>query len=88
MPGLVISPPYDMTALPLPADLEELVARSLAEDLGGGDITAALIPSSTRARAELLAREEAVLCGVAWFDAVFRRLDPRVEVRLAALGRR
>jgi nicotinate-nucleotide pyrophosphorylase (carboxylating) len=56
------------------------VARALIEDVGSGDLTAALIPPAATARAALLCREQAVLCGSAWFDAVFRQLDPGVTV--------
>ena len=65
----------------LPSDLAEQVARALREDVGPGDITAGLIPTRTRARAHVLCRENAVLCGSAWFDETFRQLDPLVEIR-------
>jgi len=52
----------------------------LAEDLGGGDLTAALIPNDVTAVAELVTREPMLLCGQAWFDAVFKALDERVEI--------
>jgi nicotinate-nucleotide pyrophosphorylase (carboxylating) len=61
----------------LPRDIDDDVRRALAEDVGSGDLTAALVPDET-AHAELITREEAVLCGTAWFDAVFRQLDSRV----------
>ncbi|RCX33471.1 carboxylating nicotinate-nucleotide diphosphorylase [Thioalbus denitrificans] len=60
--------------------IRELVARALAEDVGGGDITAALIPAGTAGRARVITRETAVLCGRAWFDEVFRQLDGTVRV--------
>lgn len=60
--------------------LHELVRRTLEEDVGSGDLTADLVPADARARARLLAREPAVLCGQAWFDAVFRELDPEVRI--------
>ena len=56
------------------------VARALAEDVGAGDLTAALIDPQTQARAHVLARESAVLCGTAWFEAALRQLDPQVSV--------
>jgi nicotinate-nucleotide pyrophosphorylase (carboxylating) len=65
----------------LPADLDETVARALAEDLGTGDLTALLVPEGARCRARVITREAAVLCGTAWVDAVFRRLDPALRVR-------
>lgn len=57
-----------------------LVSRALAEDVGSGDITAQLIPASAISRAEVITREEAVLCGRPWFEEVFRQLDARVQV--------
>ncbi|MDP3708029.1 MAG: nicotinate-nucleotide diphosphorylase (carboxylating), partial [Polaromonas sp.] len=45
------------------------VARALAEDVGAGDLTAALIDPATQARARVLARESAVVCGSAWVEA-------------------
>lgn len=58
--------------------------RALAEDIGSGDLTAALVPADKRARASVVAREACVLCGTAWFDAVFRQLDPVVRVAWVA----
>lgn len=51
-------------------------ARSLQEDVGSGDLTAALIDPTRRARARVLARESAVICGAPWFEATLRQLDP------------
>ncbi|MDG4555152.1 MAG: carboxylating nicotinate-nucleotide diphosphorylase [Candidatus Competibacter sp.] len=56
------------------------VALALAEDVGGGDLTAALIPEHAQAEATVISRETAILCGVAWFDAVFRQLDPGIAI--------
>lgn len=61
-------------------DPNPTVALALAEDVGAGDLTAALIPEDARAEATVISRETAVLCGAAWFDAVFRQLDPRVTI--------
>ncbi|NOS89048.1 MAG: carboxylating nicotinate-nucleotide diphosphorylase [Methylococcaceae bacterium] len=52
----------------------------LAEDIGTGDITAAIIPPDTRALADVLTREEMVLCGQAWFNAVFLELDADIRI--------
>ena len=65
----------------LPADLREQVARALREDVGPGDVTAALVPEGTQARARVLCREPAVLCGTAWFDETFRQLDATLRTR-------
>ncbi len=60
--------------------IRELVRRTLEEDVGSGDLTADLIPQAARARARLVAREPAVLCGIAWFDTVFEELDPEISI--------
>ncbi|MFN3581860.1 MAG: carboxylating nicotinate-nucleotide diphosphorylase [Pseudomonas sp.] len=57
------------------------VQRALAEDVGSGDITAALIPAHTQATATILTREAATLCGTAWADEVFRQVDPQIQVQ-------
>ena len=57
-----------------------LVRRALDEDIGSGDLTAALIPEDALARAEVVCRERAVICGQAWFDTVFAELDPRIQI--------
>ncbi|MBA3564403.1 MAG: carboxylating nicotinate-nucleotide diphosphorylase [Gammaproteobacteria bacterium] len=62
-----------------PDSIAEDVGRALAEDLGRGDLTAALVPAQTNARASISCRETAVLCGTPWADAVFARLDRRVR---------
>jgi nicotinate-nucleotide pyrophosphorylase (carboxylating) len=56
------------------------VSAALAEDLGAGDVTAALVPASQQVRAQIIAREPAVLCGTDWADATFKQLDPSVRV--------
>jgi nicotinate-nucleotide pyrophosphorylase (carboxylating) len=56
------------------------VSAALAEDVGSGDYTAQLIPDDVQARATVISRAEAVLCGRSWFDACFRQLDPGVEI--------
>ncbi|MCC8987388.1 MAG: carboxylating nicotinate-nucleotide diphosphorylase [Candidatus Contendobacter sp.] len=63
-----------------PPDPNLTVALALVEDIGSGDLTAALIPESTLAEATVISRENAVLCGAAWFDAVFQQLDPRISI--------
>jgi nicotinate-nucleotide pyrophosphorylase (carboxylating) len=68
----------------LPPDLQSTVSLALAEDVGDGDLTAALIPADARAAATVISREPAVLCGTAWFDEVFRQLDSRIEIHWQA----
>ena len=60
------------------------VARALAEDIGPGDATAALLPEGRHARATIVAKEGATLAGGAWFDACFRALDASVAIEWAA----
>jgi nicotinate-nucleotide pyrophosphorylase (carboxylating) len=64
----------------LPDDIADTVRRALAEDLGAGDLTAALIPSDAQARGYVITREDAVLCGTAWFSEVFHQLDEHVTI--------
>ncbi len=52
----------------------------LEEDIGSGDITAAIIPETTHAYAEVLTREDIIISGQAWFDAVFKHLDTNVTI--------
>lgn len=56
------------------------VRSALAEDIGSGDITAALVPPEQTAHATVVCREPAVLCGMAWFTAVFAELDTDIQV--------
>jgi nicotinate-nucleotide pyrophosphorylase (carboxylating) len=65
---------------PLPPNISASVAQALTEDIGGGDLTAALIPAATVKSAHVISREHATLCGQAWFDEVFRQLDANVKV--------
>jgi nicotinate-nucleotide pyrophosphorylase (carboxylating) len=73
-----------MTAIPLPNDITASVSRALAEDVGNGDITAALIPANTQKSAHVISREHAVLCGQTWFDEVFKQLDTSIRVEWLA----
>ncbi len=67
---------------PLPADLVQAdVERAFAEDIGTGDATATLLPADGVAHARLTCREDAVMAGIPWFDACFRRLDPTIDIR-------
>lgn len=52
----------------------------LQEDIGTGDVTAAIIPASVQAQADVVTREDCVVCGQAWFNAVFHALDSQVAV--------
>jgi nicotinate-nucleotide pyrophosphorylase (carboxylating) len=56
------------------------VSAALTEDLGAGDVTAALVPASQQVRAQIIAREPAILCGTDWVDATFKQLDPAIHL--------
>jgi len=56
------------------------IAAFLAEDVGSGDLTAGIIPAQARADADVVTREDMVLCGSAWFDAVFSQLAADVSI--------
>ena len=68
---------------PLVAPAAELVAadvaRALAEDIGGGDATADLLPDDS-GQAYVIAKEPGVIAGRPWFDACFRQLDPAIRI--------
>ncbi|MGN6191752.1 MAG: carboxylating nicotinate-nucleotide diphosphorylase, partial [Rhodanobacteraceae bacterium] len=71
-------------ARPAPPPLENIredVARALAEDIGTGDVTAALIDPGAQARARIICREDAVLAGAPWAEECFRQLDPAAQIR-------
>lgn len=62
-----------------PLDLSE-IDRFLEEDVGSGDLTASIVPKHATARARVITRESMVLCGQAWFAAVFARLGGSVQI--------
>ena len=70
----------DSEAALLAAEIERNVAAALAEDVGSGDLTAQLVAADARARATIVSREDAVLCGTAWFTRCFETLDPAIRV--------
>ncbi|QBQ54906.1 carboxylating nicotinate-nucleotide diphosphorylase [Nitrosococcus wardiae] len=65
------------------APIEKEIRRALAEDIGSGDVTAALIPAASKTTATLVCRETAVLCGTAWFNRVFQQLDAEIAINWA-----
>lgn len=60
------------------------VRAALAEDIGSGDITAALIPAEAQAQARVITREDGVMCGTQWVDEVFAQVDPQVKLEWQA----
>ncbi len=61
-------------------DIETTVATALKEDIKGGDLTADLIPDEVNAIANIVCRENAIICGRPWFDEVFRQVDEKAEI--------
>jgi len=64
----------------LPTDISVTVSRALTEDIGGGDLTAALVPEAAQAKGRVISRQKAVICGTAWFDEVFRQVDADIHI--------
>ncbi len=60
------------------------VAAALDEDVGTGDVSAALVPPQQQVRAQVVAREPAVLCGTEWASEVFRQLDAGIRLEWQA----
>ncbi|QWF70719.1 carboxylating nicotinate-nucleotide diphosphorylase [Methylomonas paludis] len=56
------------------------IAAFLAEDIGSGDLTAQIIPEASLATATVISREACVICGQAWFNAVFQQLHPTISI--------
>ncbi|MBW8721899.1 MAG: carboxylating nicotinate-nucleotide diphosphorylase [Polaromonas sp.] len=71
---------FDFSAAAVATLAKADAARALAEDVGAGDLTAGLIASDRQARAQVVARESAVVCGSAWVEATVRQLDPRAKL--------
>jgi nicotinate-nucleotide pyrophosphorylase (carboxylating) len=73
-----------LLTVPPPSDLPQQVERALSEDIGTGDLTAALIPAERSARAGVITRERAIVCGRPYVDACFARIDARVRIEWRA----
>lgn len=64
----------------LKSDLIANVTTALHEDLGSGDITAALIPANEQALARVITREAATICGQDWVNEVAQQVDPTIQI--------
>jgi nicotinate-nucleotide pyrophosphorylase (carboxylating) len=64
----------------LSEEIVENVRAALAEDVGTGDITAQLLSADAMATAQVITREKGILCGTAWFEEVFKQLDPNLQI--------
>ncbi|MGC8518864.1 MAG: carboxylating nicotinate-nucleotide diphosphorylase [Steroidobacteraceae bacterium] len=76
-----MSEPIRAPGAPIPpADLDAQVRAALHEDVGRGDVTAALVPSEQQVRGRIVSREAAILCGRPWVEACFGQLDPQIRL--------
>ena len=64
----------------IPDDISDIVRIALREDIGDGDATSALIDDSKNAKASVVVRESAILCGSPWFNEVFHQIDPSTQL--------
>ncbi|MDJ0711215.1 MAG: carboxylating nicotinate-nucleotide diphosphorylase [Woeseiaceae bacterium] len=62
------------------ASIDPVVAAALAEDVGAGDLTAALVDAEAVVGAQIVARESLIVCGAPWVDEVFRQLDESIII--------
>jgi nicotinate-nucleotide pyrophosphorylase (carboxylating) len=60
--------------------IQNLVAQALHEDVGSGDITAALIPENIYVKAQIIAQQKAIICGIDFVNAVFKQLDATINI--------
>ena len=73
--------PLDISPCALAAFAQTDAARALAEDVGAGDLTAGLIDATIQAKARVLAREAAVICGTPWVQATLQQVDPTATIQ-------
>ena len=65
----------------LPIDISNVVDHALSEDIGTGDVTATHISSRRSTAADVLCREDAILCGMPWFNEVFHKIDRGISIK-------
>ena len=74
---------------PSTSEIVNQVQQALNEDLGigtnarftGHDVTASLIPELKESTAQLICREDAILCGRSWFDTAFNLLNSKIQIK-------
>jgi nicotinate-nucleotide pyrophosphorylase (carboxylating) len=59
---------------------EQNILAALLEDVGTGDLTGKLVPDTPRARARVIVRESAVLCGAPWFEGIMLAVDQDIGI--------
>ena len=69
--------PFDAA---LAAAFTRSIEAAIAEDVGTGDLTGLLVPADALVQARVIVREQAVLCGAPWFEAVMQRIDSRIRI--------
>ena len=62
------------------AKVADNVRAAIAEDIGSGDITARLVPASSRARARVITRQDGIFCGRPWVTETCRQIEPGIEL--------
>ena len=72
---------FDFSPAALAALAQTDASRALAEDVGAGDLTAGLIDPTRQAKARVLAREAAVICGAPWVQAALQQVDPTAKIQ-------
>lgn len=60
--------------------IQKQVGQAIVEDVGSGDVTAALLPADQQADARVISRQAAVIAGRQWFDETFRQLDESIRI--------
>ena len=69
-----------MTNNSLPRDLGLIVSLALEEDIGDGDITSALIPKDLKVKANIVCKENAILCGIPWVQDAYAKIDNSLQI--------
>ncbi|SDG84813.1 MULTISPECIES: carboxylating nicotinate-nucleotide diphosphorylase [unclassified Duganella] len=64
----------------LKSAFEANLLSALLEDVGSGDLTGLLVPEGGRAKARVIVREDAVLCGAPWFEGIMNCMQAGIEV--------
>jgi nicotinate-nucleotide pyrophosphorylase (carboxylating) len=72
--------PHNVFDDKLQAAFEQNILAALLEDVGSGDLTGLLVPGQARAKARVIVREAAVLCGAPWFEGVMLAVDQDIEI--------
>jgi len=69
-----------MSKYPLPGDLGLIIDLALTEDIGDGDITSLLISEDCSAKAHIICKENAILCGTPWVSEVYKKIDNSIQI--------